>query len=81
VLSYGSWSIGGEFGNGAADGAFGLPTLGMHAYMVDAAYAVNSNLQISGGWQRLNYHSTATFYNGLPRIEMDAFFLHAALNI
>jgi hypothetical protein len=81
VLTRGSWSIGGEFGNGTTDGLLGMPTLGMHGYLVDAAYAVNSNLQISGGWQRLNYHSTGTFYNGLPRIEMDGFFLHAALNI
>jgi hypothetical protein len=81
VLTRGSWSIGGEFGNGTADGSLGAPTLGVHAYTVDAAYAVNTNLQISGGWQKLNYHSTGAFYNGAPRIEMDAVFLHAALNI
>jgi hypothetical protein len=81
VLTRGSWSVGGEFGNGTADGSLGAPTLGVHAYTVDAAYAVNSNLQISGGWQKLNYHSTGTFYNSAPRIEMDAVFLHAALNI
>jgi hypothetical protein len=81
VLTRGSWSIGGEFGNGTADGSLGAPTLGVHAYTVDAAYAVNTNLQLSGGWQKLNYHSTGAFYNGTPRIEMGAVFLHAALNI
>lgn len=82
VLTRGSWSLGGEFGNGGADGSLGLPTIGLHAYMVDAAYAVNSNLQLSGGWQKLYYaRSAGTFYNSAPRIQMDAVFLHAVLNI
>jgi hypothetical protein len=82
VLTRGSWSFGGEFGNGDADGALGLPTLGVHAYLVDAAYAVNSNLQIGGGWQKLDYaRSSGTFFNGAPRINMDAVFLHAVVNI
>ncbi|HXC55572.1 MAG TPA: hypothetical protein VNU97_09765 [Rhizomicrobium sp.] len=82
VLTRGSWSLGGEFGNGDADGALGAPTLGVHAYMVDAAYAVNGNLQLSGGWQQLHYaRSAGAFYNGAPHIAMDAVFLHAVLNI
>ncbi|HEY0300658.1 MAG TPA: hypothetical protein VGC36_04970 [Rhizomicrobium sp.] len=82
VLSHGSWSLGAEFGNGGADGSLGLDTIGTHAYLIDVGYAVNSNLQLSGGWQRLNYsRSGGAFYNGLPRIEMDALFLHAVVNI
>ena len=82
VVTRGSWSLGGEFGNGGADGSLGLPTIGLHGYLVDAAYAVNSNLQISGGWQKYNYaRSSGTFYNGAPRISMDAVFLHAVVNI
>ncbi len=82
VFTYGSWSLGGEFGNGAADGTLGSPTLGVHAYLIDAAYAVNTNLQIGAGWQKLNYaRSSGTFYNAAPRIAMDAVFLHAVLNI
>lgn len=82
VLTHGSWSLGGEFGNGTADGMLGAPTLGVHAWLVDAAYAVNTNLQLSGGWQKLRYaRGAGVFYNGLPRIEMDAIFLHAVVNI
>ncbi|MBV9542459.1 MAG: hypothetical protein JO167_14445 [Alphaproteobacteria bacterium] len=82
VLSYGSWSVGAEFGHGKADGALGAPTLSTHAYLIDAAYAVNSNLQITAGWQKLHYSQTgALFYNALPRIEMDAVFLHGVINI
>ena len=82
VLTHGSWSLGGEFGNGSADGKLGAPSLGIHAYLVDAAYAVNTNLQFSAGWQQLHYtRGSGAFYNGLPRIEMDAIFLHAVVNI
>lgn len=82
VLSRGSWSLGGEFGTGSADGALGLPTLGVHAYEVDAGYAVNGNLQLSAGWQQLHYgRDVGVFYNGAPKIQMDAVFLHAVVNI
>jgi hypothetical protein len=84
VLSRGSWSLGGEIGNGTTDAshALALPALNVHGYLVNAAYAVNTNLQLSGGWQKLNYgRSDGAFYNGAPRIEMDAVFLHAVLNI
>jgi hypothetical protein len=82
TISYGSWSAGVEYGNGRSDGLLGAPTLGTHALLVDAAYAVNSNLQLSAGWQKLNYSRNAgVFYNGAPIISMDAGFLHAVLNI
>ena len=82
VLTRGSWSVGFEFGTGSADGALGLPTLGVHAYEADLGYAVNSNLQLSAGWQKLNYaRGAGNFYNGLPKIDMDAVFLHAVINI
>lgn len=82
VLSYGPWSLGGEIGNGTADGSLGDPTIGVHAYTVDAGYTVNSNLQFTAGWQKLRYAQNAgAFYNGAPVIDMDAVFLHAVLNI
>jgi len=82
TITYGSWSAGVEFGNGHSDGLLDAPTLGTHALLVDAAYAVNSNLQLSAGWEKLNYSRNAgIFYNGAPVIGMDAGFLHAVLNI
>lgn len=82
TVSYGSWSAGFEFGNGRSDGSLGAATLGTHGLLVDAAYAVNSNLQLSVGWEKLNYsRGTGFFYNGAPAIGMDAGFLHAVLNI
>lgn len=81
-VTYGSWSAGVEFGNGRTDGFLGAPTLSTHALLVDAAYTVNTNLQLSAGWEKLNYSRTSgTFYSGAPLISMDAAFLHAVLNI
>lgn len=82
TLTYGSWSAGVELGNGRSDGFLGAPTFGTHGLLVDAAYAVNSNLQLTAGWEKLNYsRSAGLFYNGAPVIGMDAVFLHAVLNI
>jgi hypothetical protein len=82
MVTRGSWSLGWEFGTGSADGALALPTLGVHAYEADVGYTVNANLQLSAGWQKLDYaRSTGSFYNGLPKIDMDAVFLHAVINI
>ena len=64
------------------DGLLGTPTVGTHALLIDAAYAVNTNLKLSGGWEKLNYsRSSGAFYNGAPTIGMDAVFVHAVLNI
>jgi hypothetical protein len=69
-------------GNGRSDGFLGAPTFGTHGLLVDAAYAVNSNLQLTAGWEKLTYsRSAGLFYNGAPVIGMDAVFLHAVLNI
>ena len=82
TLSYGSWTAGAEFGEGATDGFLGAPTIHNHAFLIDVAYALNTNLQLTAGWEKLNYNrNIGTFYNGAPHIAMDAEFLHAVLNI
>jgi hypothetical protein len=82
TLTYGSWSGGAEFGEGSSDGLLLAPTLHDHAYLLDVAYALNTNLQVTAGWEKLNYsRNIGVFYNGAPRIAMDAEFLHAVLNI
>lgn len=82
TVTYGSWVAGVEFGEGNSDGLLIAPTLHNHAYLVDVAYSVNTNLQLSAGWEKLNYtRNVGLFYNGAPRIAMDAEFLHAVLSI
>jgi len=82
TLTCGSWIVGGEYETGSADGSVGLPTLGLHDVEASLGYVLNSNMQLTGGWQRLNYsRNTGLFYNGAKRISMDAEFLHLNFHI
>lgn len=77
TLTRGSWIFGGELGSGASDGRLSAPSLGVHAASTTLGYVVNSNLQVNVGWERFLYHrNTGTFYNGMPRVEMNAGFLN-----
>lgn len=79
-LTDGDWSLGVETGNGAADKVATLPRLGLHGYEASVGYTVSAGIQITGGWQRLDYNrSSGVFYNA-PRINMDAGFLHLNLH-
>jgi hypothetical protein len=82
TVTYDSWIAGAEVGQGDTAGFLGAPSVGTHAYLFDVGYAVNTNLQLTAGWEKLNYNrNIGVFYNGGPRIAMDAEFLHAVLNI
>ncbi len=82
MLSDGPWLIGAEYSDGIADGNGAAPTLGVRGYEGSVGYVVNANLQLSAGWERLNYsRNSGAFYSGLPHIQMDAEFLHLRLHI
>ena len=71
-----------EYGNGNADGVAGLPQLGLNGYQASLGYVLNKHWQITGGWQRLDYaRATGLFFNGAPRLDMDAGFLHLNLHV
>jgi hypothetical protein len=79
TLSYGPWLVGGEIGDGTADGT---PKLGVKGYEASIGYVFNANLQATLGWQELRYSRDAgSFYNGAPRIDMDAVFFHLRLHV
>ena len=79
--TYGSWIAGFEFTDGTADGSLGAPTLGVHGYEASLGYVLNSNLQLSGGWQQLRYaRSTGVFYTG-PKFDANAYFLHLDFHV
>jgi hypothetical protein len=79
TVSSGPWIVGVEKGEGTAEGA---PKLGVHGVSASVGYVFNANLQATLGWQQLHYDRDAgTFYNGAPRIRMDAAFLHLRLHI
>lgn len=81
-LTYGRWAFGGEYGDGTADGDAMAPTIGVRGYETAIGYTFNDNLKASLGWQELRYsRNTGVFYNGNPRANMDAVFLHLHLHV
>jgi hypothetical protein len=82
TLTKGEWIVGGEYASGSADGSLGLPTLGVHGVEASVGYTINTNMQITGGWQQLRYsQDLGVFYNGASRIRMDAWYLHLNFHI
>jgi len=82
TLTYGSWIFGGEIGSGSAEGGVLAPTMGVHGYQASVGYVINKNWQATFGWQQLRYsRDTGVFYNGDPRIHMDAVFFHLGLHV
>jgi hypothetical protein len=79
-ITDGDFVAGVEYGDGVADRVAALPRLSLHGYQASLGYALNSSIQISAGWQQLDYaRSAGLFFNGAPRIRMDAGFLHLNL--
>jgi hypothetical protein len=80
--TYDQWVAGVEYGNAVAGSAPNTPRLGLNGYQASLGYVLNTNWQITGGWQRLDYaRSSGLFFNGVPRLDMDAGFLHLALHV
>jgi hypothetical protein len=80
--TYDQWIAGVEYGNGSANGVAGMPQLDLNGYQASLGYVLNKNWQITGGWQRLDYaRSFGLFFDGAPRLNMDAGFLHLNLHV
>jgi hypothetical protein len=80
--NYESWVAGVEYGNAIAGSPPGQPRLGLNGYQASIGYVLNTNWQITGGWQRLDYvRDSGAFFNGGPRLNMDAGFLHLNLHV
>jgi hypothetical protein len=80
--NYGSWVAGVEYGNAVAGSPPGQPRLSLNGYQASIGYVLNTNWQITGGWQRLDYaRNSGAFFNGGPRLDMDAGFLHLNLHV
>ena len=75
-VSYGDWSVAAEYIHGVAETVAGLPRLSLNGTSASLRYAVDPSISISAGWQRLGYsRDVGAFFNGAPRLEMDAAFL------
>jgi hypothetical protein len=77
TLTRGPWSFGLEYSDGIAGAEFAQPHLDAKGYEAAIGYEVNSNLQVTGGFQQLDdRRSSGAFYNGRPHVRMDAAFLY-----
>ena len=77
ALSYRNWMAGLEYGNGIADAVTGAPRLAQDGLEASLGYSVSASASISSGWQHLTYsRASGTFFNGLPLLKLDAFYLH-----
>ena len=84
AATYDDWMLGLEYGDGDAGAVSSLssaaPHLGLTGYEAVLGYSFSSSIQPSLGWQHLTYQrSSGNFYNGAPRIGLDAVFLHLNL--
>lgn len=80
AVSYRDWMAGLEYGNGVADAVAGAPQLGQNGVQASLGYTVSSSASISTGWQHLTYaRASGAFFNGLPQLRFDAFYLHVNL--
>jgi hypothetical protein len=80
TATYGSWIAGVEMTNGVAESPFAAE-VGEHGYEASLAYVLNSNLQLTAGWQKQLYQRPAGgFYTG-TRFDADAYFLHLDFHV
>jgi len=69
-----------EYGNGIADAVPGSARLTQNGLEASLGYNVSSSASISSGWQHLTYsRASGAFFNGLPQLKLDAFYLHVNL--
>jgi hypothetical protein len=78
----GPWIAGFEFSDARAGDEPGLPALHETGYEPSLAYVVNSNLQLTLGWQQLHYtRDTGDFYNGRADITLQSAFMHVNFHV
>jgi len=78
----GPWIAGVEYASGTTDAA--PPQSGLHEHGVEASlgYVMNSNLQVTTGWQRLDLdRDMGVFFNGAPSLHLNAAFLHLKFHV
>lgn len=81
-LTAGAWLFGLEYSQGVADAVAAMPKLEITGTEASVGYVINSNLQLTGGWQHQRFtRSTGVFYNGRPEASMDAGFLYLQFHV
>ncbi len=79
-ITHGDWSAGLEYGTGVADSVSALPRLGLNGLEVSFGHRISDSIALSAGWQHLAYsRSSGLFFNGAPRLKLEAVYLHLNL--
>ncbi|MGD0191557.1 MAG: porin [Rhizomicrobium sp.] len=82
TVTKGPWIAGFEVSDGIAGREQNLPRLHETGFEPSIAYVVNSNLQLTLGWQHLDFgRDTGDFYNRKPDVSMQAVFLHMQFHV
>ncbi|HKD21104.1 MAG TPA: porin [Rhizomicrobium sp.] len=82
TATMGPWIAGFEYAGGQADEALPSPGLQEHGYGVSLGYVLNSNLQLTAGWQQLQFRrDTGLFSTGAPNADLNAGFLYLRLHV
>jgi hypothetical protein len=69
-----------EYGYGSADPIPGQPRLNLNGTQISLGYEFDRSIAFSAGWQHLGYsRSAGAFYNGAPRLSLDALYLQLSL--
>ncbi|HUO92158.1 MAG TPA: porin [Rhizomicrobium sp.] len=78
----GPWIAGFEYAGGRADAAMPGPGVEQHGFEASVGYVLNSNLQLTCGWQGLAFRrSSGVFFNDAPNVTLNAGFLHLRLHV
>lgn len=78
----GPWIAGVEYAGGVAGRADTRPGLTEQGYETSLGYVVNSNLQLTLGWQELRYRrDIGTFFNDSPAATLNAAFLRLGFHV
>ena len=73
TAEWGGWIAGLEYSWSQMSG---VPNVDVTGFQPSAGYRLNNNLQITAGWQWYTYRrNVGTFYNGAPKLDMNAAFL------
>jgi len=79
-VTHGDWSAGLEYGTGVADAVSVLPRLGLNGLEASVGHRISDSISLSAGWQHLAYsRSSGVFFNGAPRLKLEAVYLHLNL--
>lgn len=77
TLTKGSWIFGLEYSDGIAGAEAAQPRFDAGGYEAEVGYVVNTNLQVTAGYQHLdNSRSSGVFYNAQRDAQMNAEFLY-----